>query len=83
MQLTNNERGLLWEILNNNEFVLCDLYGVDQQELMNKLSGELAWLGSPVSEGEAVLDELREVLGEDLEQTDIWKEYKGTTERAN
>jgi len=84
MQLTNNERNLLWEILNNNEFVLCDLYGVDQQELMNKLAGELAWLGSPVSEAESVLDELRDVIGPALESTDIWKIYKGeTAERGN
>jgi len=83
MKLTNNERGLLWEILNQNEFVLCDVYGIDQQDLMNKIIEGEAWIGSQVSEGEAVLDELREVLGSDLEQTDIWKEYKGTTERAN
>ena len=83
MQLTNNEKNFLWDVLNNHTFTYAKTFGVDQEELMNKLAGELAWLGSPVSEGEAVLNELRDVLGEDIEQTDIWKEYKGTTEGAN
>ena len=84
MELTTNEKNFLWNVLNNHTFTYAKTYGVDEQELMNKLAGELAWLGSPVSEAEAVLDELRDVIGPALESTDIWKIYKGeTAERGN
>jgi len=80
MKLTRQETNFLWEILNSFDFVAADLYGIDQQELMNKLAEGENWLGSAISEGEAVLDELRDIYGEGLEDTDIWKQYKGTTE---
>lgn len=75
MSLTKNERNFLWEILNNTTFVLADRYGVDQSELMNKLAGEDAWVGSPVDEVQACLEALRDVYGPGLEETDIWKGY--------
>jgi len=82
MKLTREETNFLWEILNNHDFVAADIWGIDQQELMNKLGDGDNWLGSAISEGEAVLDELRDIYGEGLEQTDIWKQYKGRTEGA-
>lgn len=79
MKLTRQETNFLWEILNNSQFVAADSWGIDQEELMNKLSDGDNWLGSAFSEGESVLDELRDIYGPELEQTAIWKEYKGTT----
>ena len=83
MKLTRQETNFLWEILNNSQWFIADKWKVNQQELMNKLADGDNWIGSPISEGESVLDELREVFGAELEQTDIWKQYKGTTEGAN
>lgn len=75
MKITKKEANFLWEILNNTRFVAADIWGIDQDELMNKLAGEDAWVGSPVDEVQACLEALRDVYGPGLEDTDIWKGY--------
>ena len=80
MKLTNNESAFLWNVLNNHAFTYAETYGVIQSDLMNKLACEEAWLGSHISEAEALLNELWDVFSADLEKTDAWRRYKGQTE---